>query len=44
MPAPLTRSAFRAAALAAALGLAAGIALGRTTYPPLEVLVDRPSG
>ena len=39
MPAPLTRSALRAAALAAALGLAAGIALGRTTYPPLEVLL-----
>jgi quercetin dioxygenase-like cupin family protein len=38
MPVSL-RHACQLAALAAALGLAAGVALGRTTYPPLQVLL-----
>jgi quercetin dioxygenase-like cupin family protein len=36
---PVTR-ACQLAALAAALGLAAGVALGRTAYPPLDVLLE----
>jgi quercetin dioxygenase-like cupin family protein len=34
------RRPFLAAVLAGTLGLAAGLALGRTGYPPLEVLVQ----
>jgi quercetin dioxygenase-like cupin family protein len=39
MSVPLRR-ACQLAALAGALGLAAGVALGRTTYPPVEVLLQ----
>lgn len=39
MPSPFARTA-TAVALAAGLGLAAGAALGRTGYPPLEILLQ----
>lgn len=37
----LDRSTLVVAALAGAVGLAGGVALGRTSYPPLEVLLQR---
>ena len=37
---PMVSTPLLAAALAGALGLAAGVALGRTGYPPLEVLLQ----
>jgi quercetin dioxygenase-like cupin family protein len=38
MPLP-SRRAFQLAAITGALGLASGIALGKTSYPPLDVLL-----